>query len=332
MSTNPLAPKSVVSTVPTGTVVWGMQLPIQSQSSIYVSEWEKTASIDEFAHIAVAADLAGCFYLGVCDHTAIPERLVEAMGSVWYDTIATLGWLAGITTRTKLLSHVFILSQRHPLRAAKELATIDLLSQGRLIAGIGAGHVNEEFDTLSGDDGFRSRGRDTDEAVVALATCFENEVPSHQGERWEFSDMHVSPRPVQQPRPPIWIGGSSGPALHRTAALGDGWLPQGTRRKDLPGQIAQLKEMRAELRDGAPLDIGTIAEPMYVLEKSGQDPGWDLPGYVMAAGPEEIATSMNELATMGVNHLQIAFRVRSSQEFIEQTQRFGELVAPHLHA
>ena len=108
--------------------------------------------------IAKAADDSGCFYLGVCDHTAIPERLVEAMGSVWYDTVATLGWLSGITTRTRLLSHVLVLAQRHPLRAAKELATLDLLSNGRLIIGVGAGHVTEEFDQIGGRGLWTGRG------------------------------------------------------------------------------------------------------------------------------------------------------------------------------
>jgi probable F420-dependent oxidoreductase len=308
-----------------------MQLPIQSQSTMYVSEWETKASVNDLARIAIAADEAGSFYIGVCDHTAIPDRLVDAMGAVWYDTVATLGWLAGITKSTRLLSHVFILSQRHPLRAAKELSTLDLLSGGRLIAGIGAGHVSEEFDQLSGPEGFDRRGPDTDEAIAALAKCFTAETPTHDGSRWSFSGMHVAPRPLQSPRPPLWVGGSSAPALRRTAAYGDGWLPQGTRRKDLAAQIIQLKELRAELRGGAPLDIGTIAEPIYLTERSDQGAGWDLPGYVVVGGPEQIIESMNELAAMGVNHLQISFRVRSPEEFIEQTQRFGELVAPHLH-
>ena len=332
MSDRPAPPADVVLSVPPGTVAWGLQLPVQSQSSLYVSPWETAASIDELAEIAVAADQAGAFYLGVCAHTAIPARLVDAMGSVWYDTVATLGWLAGITSSTRLLSHVLVLAQRHPLRAAKELATLDLLSGGRLIVGIGAGHVTEEFDVLNGPEAFTDRGRATDEAVSALATCLTQEVPSHHGERWQFSGMHVAPRPVQTPRPPLWIGGSSGPALRRTAIYGDGWLPQGTRRKDLKGQIDTIREIRAEHREGAPLDIGTIAEPLYVTETDGHDVGWDLPSYVMVGGPERIATSLNELAAMGVNKLQIAFRVRSSAEFIEQTQRFGELVAPLLSA
>ena len=225
-------PADVVRAVPEGRVVYGMQLPIQSQSTLYVADWEKDAGPAELARIAQVADDAGFFYLGVCDHTAIPRRLAEAMGTIWYDTTATLGWLAALTTRTHLLSHVLILAQRHPLRAAKELSTLDALSGGRLIVGVGAGHVPEEYELFTGD--FDERGRHTDEAVSALARCFTEEFPELSGPRFPVSDMGIAPRPVRQPRPPIWIGGSSPAAIRRTAAYGDGWLTQRTRRKDLP--------------------------------------------------------------------------------------------------
>ena len=234
-------PVDVVRTVPEGQVVYGMQLPIQSQSTLYVAEWEKQAGPAELGRIAQVADESGFFYIGVCDHTAIPARLADAMGTIWYDTTATLGWLAALTTRTHLLSHVLILAQRHPLRAAKELATLDLLSGGRLIVGVGAGHVPEEYELLTGE--FAERGRHTDEAVSALALAFTSEFPELPGPRFPASGMGIAPRPVRQPRPPIWIGGSSPAAIRRTAAYGDGWLPQGTRRRDLPEQIARLRAL-----------------------------------------------------------------------------------------
>ena len=176
-----LIPADVVPTVPEGTVVFGMQLPIQSQSTLYVAEWETRAGPDELARIARTADDAGFFYIGVCDHTAIPRRLADAMSTTWYDTTATLAWLAAQTTRTHLLSHVLVLAQRHPLRAAKELSTLDLLSHGRLIVGVGAGHVPEEYELFTG--GFADRGRHTDEAVSALARCFTDEFPAAPGTR-----------------------------------------------------------------------------------------------------------------------------------------------------
>jgi probable F420-dependent oxidoreductase len=320
-----LFPSDVVRAVPEGQVVYGMQLPIQSQSTLYVAEWEKRAGPDELGRIAQVADDAGFFYLGVCDHTAIPARLADAMGTTWYDTTATLGWLAARTTRTHLLSHVLVLAQRHPLRAAKELSTLDLLSGGRLIVGVGAGHVPEEYEMLTGD--FAQRGRHTDEAVSALARAFTAEFPDLPGPRFPASGMGIAPRPVRQPRPPIWIGGSSPAAIRRTAAFGDGWLPQGTRRRDLPEQIGRLRALREELRGGAPLDIGTIVEPIHL---SALRSGWDLPSYVLQGGAEEIAGSLRELVAMGVNHLQVRFMARSAEEFCEQTAAFGAEVGPLL--
>jgi probable F420-dependent oxidoreductase len=279
--------------------------------------------------VARAADDAGFFYVGVCDHTAIPTRLAPTMSTVWYDTTATLGWLAGLTTRVRLLSHVLILAQRHPLRAAKELCTLDRLSDGRLVVGVGAGHVEEEYDALAGD--FAHRGAHTDEAVAALATAFVEEFPELPGPRWPSSGLGVAPRPVQQPRPPIWIGGSSPRALRRTALLGDGWLPQGTPRSELAGQIATLLRLRSELRGGAPLDIGTIAEPIYLSGPgTGGDASRSLPGWALSGGAEEVAASLRELVGMGVNHLQVRFVVRSVEECCDQVRAFGELVGPLL--
>jgi probable F420-dependent oxidoreductase len=319
-------PADVVRAVPPGQVVYGMQLPIQSQSTLYVADWETTAGVDDLARIAQVADDAGFFYLGVCDHTAIPERLADAMGTTWYDTTATLGWLAALTSRTHLLSHVLILAQRHPLRAAKELSTLDHLSGGRLIVGVGSGHVPEEYELLTG--GFAERGRHTDEAVSALALAFTTEFPTLPGPRFPASGLGIAPRPVRQPRPPIWIGGSSPAAIRRTAAYGDGWLPQGTRRRDLPGQIARLRQLRDELRGGAPVDIGTIVEPIHLTLGLAD---WDLPGHVLQGGADEIASSLRELVDMGVNHLQVRFMARSVEEFCHQTAAFGAEVGPLLN-
>ncbi len=329
MTTTPDVPEHAVTVVPPGTVVYGMQLPIQSQSTLYTAEWETRSGPDELAAVAAACDEAGFFYVAVCDHTAIPTRAAEAMSTTWYDTVATLGWLAARTRRVRLLSHVLILAQRHPLRAAKELSTLDFLSGGRLIVGVGAGHVAEEFEALGAD--FAHRGRDTDEAVLALARSFTAEFPDLPGPKWAVSGLGIRPRPVQQPRPPIWIGGSSRAALRRTAALGDGWLPQGTPRAELGGQIAELRRLRDELRGGAPLDIGTIVEPICLTGPgTGVPADRKVPGWALSGGPEQVAASLRELAAMGVNHLQVRFLSRSVEECCDQARAFGELVGPLL--
>src|SRR3954468_15350933 len=122
--------------VPPGALVFGMQLPVQAQSKFFVEDWELTAGAPELAAVAQAADRAGFFYVGVCDHIAIPSEKAEVMGTEWWDTVATLAWLAGITTDVRLLSHVYVPSYRHPLQVAKAFATIDVISGGRVILGV----------------------------------------------------------------------------------------------------------------------------------------------------------------------------------------------------
>jgi probable F420-dependent oxidoreductase len=286
-----------------------MQLPVQSQSTLYVAEWETKAGVDELVQVAQAADRAGFFYVAVCDHVAIPDRLAPAMGTTWYDTIATLGLLAGVTERVRLMSHVWVLPYRHPLQSASSFASLDTLSKGRVILGIGAGHVAEEF-ALFGLD-FEARGWLLDDALGPFDAALRNET---------VDGMSVAPRAVQQPRPPIWIGGSSRPAIRRAAKY-DGWLPQGTPRPQMPEQIAYLRSLRGD----EPFDLGTVCEFIYV-----GDPSWDVGKGVIQGKPDAIAESLREFVAMGVNQLQVRFKARSCAELVEQMEAFGSDVAPLL--
>lgn len=322
MSTNifPL-PTEAVTVLPSDRTVFGMQLPVQSQSTIYAQPWEADAGPDELAEIALACEAAGFFYVGVCDHTFIPERLAGAMSTIWYDTVATLGWLAAVTTEIRLLSHIYVLALRHPLRAAKEFSTLDVLSKGRIICGVGAGHVSEEFDLLGPD--FDHRGTATDEAMVALTDAFLEEYPTLAGPQWPAAGLGLKPRPVQHPRPPIWTGGSSPAALRRTARYADGWLPQSLGPN--VELLAQLHELRAEYRPGQPLDIGGITEFLYV----GTPPsGLELPPGTRAGTPEELAEYLSTFAAAGVGQIQVRFPSRSADELCAQIAHFGADVAP----
>ena len=148
---------------PAGRLAYGMQLPVQAQSAVFAEPWEVDADPGDLVEIARTADRAGFAYLAACDHVAIPRRLADAMGTTWYDPVATLSFLAGVTERVRLLSHVAIVGLRHPLIGAKQYATLDHLSGGRLILGVGAGHVAEEFDVLGAD--FAGRGPLLDETA-----------------------------------------------------------------------------------------------------------------------------------------------------------------------
>ncbi len=314
-------PVDVVTVLPAGRTVFGLQLPIQSQSTIYTQPWELDAGPAEIARVALACEAAGFFYVGVCDHTVIPERLAPAMRTTWYDTTATLGWLAGVTTRIRLLSHIYVLALRHPLRAAKEFATLDLLSSGRIICGVGAGHVTEEFDQMGPP--FDHRGPATDEAICGLAAGLVDEYPELTGPRWTSSGLAVSPRPVQTPRPAIWTGGSSPAALRRTAKYADGWLPQSLGPNT--ELLATLRSLRAELREGAPLDIGAIADFLHV----GEPPdGVDLPRGTVSGPPDRLADYLRTYRAAGVGQVQVRFASRSADELCDQITAFGAEVAP----
>jgi probable F420-dependent oxidoreductase len=300
---------------------YGIQLPIQSQSTIYAEPWEAAAGPADLLDIARAADRAGFAYIATCDHVAIPRRLAPAMSTVWYDPVATLAYLAAATERVRLLSHVAVVGLRHPLVTAKQYATLDHLSGGRLILGVGAGHVQEEFEALGFD--FRQRGAVLDECLDALrASLGPEEFPEHHGKFYDFEGLGQRPRPAQ-PHVPLWVGGSSPAAVRRAALKGDGWLPQGDPRDRLPAQIARIRELRRGKQ--GPFTIGAIVEPLYVGR-----PAWEVGRRTLTGGPEQLAESLRAYGEMGVDQIQVRFRSRGSGELTDQITAFGTDVAPHL--
>ena len=278
------------------TLAFGMQLPIQAQSTVFVEEWEKTAGATELKAVAQACDAAGFAYVGVCDHVAIPRARADAMSTTWYDTIATLGWLAGVTERVGLLSHVYVAAYRHPLQTAKAFATLDALSSGRAILGVGAGHVEEEFDALGVS--FADRGALTDNAIDAVRAALRDE--------WGAGELGQRPRPIQPGGPPIWIGGSSPAAIRRAAQRGDGWLPQGPPKEGMPAAIDRIRELReAAGRADQPFTIGSFGPP---------------------GSPEKVAESIPYFEKLGVDQVQVRFPSTSCADLVDQIERFSALV------
>ncbi|GAA5006969.1 LLM class F420-dependent oxidoreductase [Streptomyces siamensis] len=309
--------------LPEGRLAYGMQLPVQSQSTLYAEAWEASAGPADLVEIARSADRAGFDYIASCDHVAIPRRLAGAMSTIWYDPVATLAHLAAVTERVRLLSHVAIVGLRHPLVTAKQYATLDHLSGGRLVLGVGAGHVREEFDAVGAD--FERRGAVLDETVDALrAALGPEEFPVHHGKLYDFEGLGQRPRPAQD-RVPVWVGGSSPAAVRRAALRGDGWLPQGDPRDRLPAQIARLGELRAQAGIEDPLTVGAITEPLYVGE-----PGWDVGRRTLHGSPEVLAESLRAYRAMGVHQIQVRFRSRSRGELTDQMAAFGAQVGPLL--
>lgn len=315
------APRHTVQIVPPGELVFGLHLPIAAQSKSFAQGWEPEAGVADMRRIADACDRHGYFYLAVSDHVAVPRDLAPVMSTAWFDTIATLGFLAAATRRIRLMSYVWVAPYRHPLVTAKAFATLDALSEGRVILGVGAGHVEKEFAALGVD--FRRRGALLDEAIDAVVACFADEFPSHDGTTWSFADMGQRPRALQRPRPPIWVGGSSRAALRRAAARADGWLPQGPPEMGMAGAIALLRDLRAELRGGDPIEIGMNAPWMYVGK-----PTFPVPEGTRTGSPAELAEPLREAKALGVQHMGVRFRSRSVDEMVEQVEAFAREVAP----
>ncbi|MEV0638713.1 TIGR03619 family F420-dependent LLM class oxidoreductase [Streptomyces sp. NPDC050619] len=304
-------------------IQYGIQLPVQSQTTIYAEAWEAAAGPGDLVEIARTAERAGFAYVACCDHVAIPRRLATAMSTVWYDPVATLAFLAAATERVRLLSHVAVVGLRHPLLTAKQYATLDHLSEGRLILGVGAGHVREEFEALGVD--FRRRGALLDESVDALREALgPDEFPEHHGTFYDFQDLGQRPRPAQT-RVPLWVGGSSPAAVRRAALKGDGWLPQGDPREQLAARIEDIRKIRAEAAVQGPFTVGAVTEPLYV-----GTPDWDVGRRTITGAPDALAESLRAYRAMGVHQIQVRFRSRSRAELTDQMAAFGAEVAPLL--
>jgi probable F420-dependent oxidoreductase len=310
---------------PEDRLVFGLQLPVVAQTGVLTQPWELEAGATEILRVAQAADRLGYFYVSACDHVCIPRDKAAAMSTAWYDPVATLGFVAAATRCVRLLTSVLVLPYRHPLLAAKQFATLDALSGGRVILGVGAGHVEAEFAQLGVD--FTQRGKLTDEAIDLVRAAFLAEYPEHTGPLWSVREMGQKPRPLQQPRPPIWVGGNTPAALKRVARRADGWIPQGTFRDQFPQQLATIRAYREAAHGHAPLDVGATSEWMYV-----GTPAWDVPAGTRSGTPAALAEPLRELKALGATHVSTRFRTRSCDELIDQLAAFATQVAPLVNA
>ena len=197
-----------------------------------------TAEPDGVLAIAQACERHGFDYFGVSDHVIVCATIDSAYpyspdGS-WagasdpncLETLTTLGFIAAGTSRIRLLPSVLVLPHRPPILAAKTLATVDVLSKGRLTLGIGVGWMREEMSAL-GSPPYERRGRASDEYVEVFRTLWRERVARFEGEFVSFEGVMAEPKPVQKLGPPIWVGGEGPVARRRVARLGDGWYPVG---------------------------------------------------------------------------------------------------------
>ena len=197
------------------------------------------ATPETLGRIARTGEELGYDALFTGDHILVPRNIAspypyteggEFPGSPSGESmeqLTLLAFLAGQTSRIRLVTSVIIVPHRNPLVAAKALATLDVLSGGRLVVGVGVGWMREEFEALNLPP-FEERGAVTDEYIRAFKELWTSDDPHFEGKYVSFDNISFLPKPVQKPHPPIWVGGESRPALRRTAELADGWYPLGS--------------------------------------------------------------------------------------------------------
>jgi probable F420-dependent oxidoreductase len=236
--------------------------------------WYGAAGAAALRLVAPAADRLGFAWITCSDHIAVPASYAPSMGATWYEPFTTLAFLAAVTERVRLLSHVLVLPYRHPLLAAKSVATLDALSGGRAIVGAGSGHLKPEFRSLGVDHA--ARAAISDEYLRGLAAALEQEVSSFSGTHAAWRDMMVAPRPLQRPRPPIWVGGNTAAMARRAGRHADGWIPWQITPADFAARAAVARAAHAASgRAGdfllvAPLAAGRVAEPAALRDAIAQ--------------------------------------------------------------
>ena len=178
------------------------------------------ASLERWAQLAEAL---GFHFVMISDHVAVTSDVHSQYPAPFYDPFIALAWLAGVTKNLELGATVIILPYRHPLLTARMAANIDQLCRGRFILGVGVGWAKQEFQALGIP--FEQRGAIANEYLEVIKKCWTNDVVSYEGRYVSFREVYTGPRPARSPHPPIWVGGSSEPAMRRAARYGDAWHP-----------------------------------------------------------------------------------------------------------
>ena len=301
-------------------------------------------SREAIKQVAQASEKAGFDFLSANDHIIVPAKLGSAypytQGGVWsasehghcFDQLATLAFIAGCTEKLRLLTSVMVVPHRPVIQTAKMLATIDVLSNGRLILGVGAGWMEEEFRLLGAP--FEDRGRATDEYIEAFKELWTKERPAYKGQHVNFDNLIFAPKPIQKPHPPIWVGGESPAALRRTVKHGDAWYPGNNNQQkplDTPARlaagIAELRKVAEKSkRDPKSIGIALIAQAPYGWAAETVQDG--SARRMFTGSSAEMASDAVALAGAGVSDVALRLGGATLAESIDRIERFGaEVIA-----
>jgi probable F420-dependent oxidoreductase len=300
---------------------FGLHLPASSA----------TVSAADLVRFAQQAETLGFYCLTVADHIVVPKNISvpypytvdgKYPGTGYHlETLMTMSYLAGATQRIRFVTSVMILPYRNPIVTAKMLASLDVLSGGRVIVGAGVGWMKEEFETIR-TEAFAERGKVTDEYIAAFRELWMSDKPSFSGKYCNFSDIIFLPKPVQKPTIPIWIGGHSKQAIRRAARLGDGWHPIGgvptipLEPEDVAADMAMLREY-AEKAGRDPKKI-RVALKGSLFDREKQITPGKRRRFIGSA--EEVASDIRAYRAVGVDTMIFDVRQASSAGTLERME------------
>lgn len=299
------------------------------------------ASARNIATMARDAEAADFDSLWAIDHIVIPRPLVDRFSETIYEAFTTLSFLAGMTERVKLGTSVTVLPYRHPVNLAKQVATLDRLSEGRVLFGAAFGWSQEEYAAL--DVPYERRGRRSDEMLRIFKHLWQPGDNTFEGDFYRFGDFAFEPRPVQQPHPPIWIGGNDERAIARAVAFGDGWHPITSARRpgsvqwtldDLRKRLAMLDRLATE----AGRDPRSIARSLHTVLAFDLDPTPFLgDGFGLVGSSDDIRRKLDTAREIGLEHVVVNCAYTIPGRILEPDldnvrrtfDRFAEEILPH---
>lgn len=256
------------------------------------AQWEATASFADVIAVVQEAERLGYHHCTCSEHVGVPVSIAEVRGGRYYDPLATFGALSAVTSTIRFAAHVIVLGYHHPLAIAKRYGTLDAVSGGRLILGVGVGSLEEEFDLLAAP--FADRGARADDAMRALRASLSQREPEYHGEYYAYEGFLVEPCAAQD-RVPMWVGGRTFRSLRRAVELGDGWAPFGLR-------TAELGEMLKRVEIPERFDI--VLQNEHPLDPAGE--------------PDRTAEQIAKFAAIGATALNVRFVHHSRAHYEEQ--------------
>ena len=301
-----------------------------------------TATPESIAAVACHCEALGFDYFGVSDHVVISASINSAYpysadGSwagaaegVCMEILTTLGYLACATKRIRLLTSVMVAPHRPAVLTAKMLATIDVLSHGRLTVGVGVGWMREELQALAAPD-FDQRGRASGEYLEAFKVLWNDDLCHYDGDFVQFKDVVAMPKPVQDGGPPVWIGGEGVPARRRAARYGSGWYPVSQNPRHPLNTLSRFKagladvhqQMESYGRDPSMLQVGMFAPHLRVGEEVREN-GERL---AFTGSAQAIRDDINEFETAGLQVLVPNLDRPELQRILDDCSEFAEIAA-----